>query len=105
IMWVVLIGQNIRGPAAPNHLRKNLGAVTHEPDGERTLFITRCGYEFPCFVEVAAHSIEVPCCDSSLNPRRIDFDAEKSRAVHRCSERLGATHAAKTARHEYPSAQ
>src|SRR2546421_5750564 len=41
--------------------------------------------------------VAVTALQSFLDPRRIDFDAEKNRAIHGRGERLGAAHSAKSA--------
>src|SRR5439155_3566077 len=49
------------------------------------------------FIERPRDLIAVTAVQSLLDPRRIDFDAEENRAVHRRSQRLCATHAAEAA--------
>src|SRR5579864_1712082 len=41
--------------------------------------------------------VAITAFQTFLNPRRIDFNAEKERAIHGRRERLGAAHATKSA--------
>src|SRR5258707_7116826 len=56
-------------------------------------------------VEIARHHVKVSRANAAFNPGGVDFDTEKSGAIHGRGQRLGPTHAAEAAGDDQPAGQ
>ena len=80
-----------------HHLRQDIRAIADQPNRNRFSFFPRLVDQLQRFIERLRDLVAIAALQSLLDPRRIDFDAEKNRTVHRRGERLRATHAAESA--------
>src|SRR5215471_2460821 len=92
-----LIRQNIWHNAALHHLRQNIRTISNEPDGQRLSIFARLLDHFHRLIERMRDLVAISALQSFLDPRRINFHAEKNRAVHGGGKWLCATHSAKSA--------
>src|SRR5262245_1011422 len=89
-----LIGQRVGDDAAPNKLRQDVAAIAHQTDGDALAALPRFVDFAERVVEVVTDFVAVTGLKTLLNARRIDVDAQKTRAVHSRGQRLRAAHPA-----------
>src|SRR5262249_60818401 len=76
---------------------QDIRTVSEQSDRQRA-FLVSCGRnEVPCFIETVGRRVEVACCDTPLNAGGIDLNGEKRGTIHRCRQRLRATHSTESA--------
>src|SRR5436853_7236887 len=71
--------------------------MSNQTDRERSSIFARGVDQLERFIERTRDLVAITVLQSFLDPRRIDFDAEKNRAIHGRSERLRAAHSAEAA--------
>src|SRR5215510_11788562 len=89
-----LIGQRVGDDAAPNKLRQDVAAIAHQSDGDALAALPRFADFAESVVEVVTDLVAVTGLKTLLNARRIDVNAQKTRAVHCRGQRLRAAHPA-----------
>src|SRR5262249_31924335 len=89
--------------SAQDHFRKNFCAVSDEPYRKSTTIVAGDSDEFPSFLEVVGHPVEITGFNAALNMRGIHLNSEKRGTIHRCGQWLGAAHSAQAARQENSS--
>src|SRR5215813_4261441 len=89
-----LIGQRVGDDAAPNKFRQDVAAIPHQTDGDALAALPRFVDFVERVVEVVTDLVAVTGLKTLLNARRIDVDAQKTRAVHGRGQRLRAAHPA-----------
>ena len=97
IVGAGLVGQKIRNDAALGKFWDQIGAVADQSDGGCFAFADGIFENAQSFVEAGDHDVAVAALHAALDALRIDINAEKRRAVHRCGERLRPAHAAHAA--------
>ena len=95
-----LIRQNVGNEIAAHQFRQDVGAIADEAYRDGLFVLERVVEKTEGVVERMRDLIAVTALEPFLDPRRIDIDAEKTSAVHRGGERLGATHSAHAAGHD-----
>ena len=92
-----LIRDGINLYATLHDLRQQFGAVAHQANRHRPFLFARVFANVQRFIQRLRDPIAVTCLDAPLDPRRIDFNSEKDRAIQSRRERLRAAHPAESA--------
>ncbi len=95
-----LIGDHVRGDAADDQLRIDIGGVANQPDGQCRAMGTRLLDQRHGFLEVVDDAIHIAVLQPALRSRWIDLHDEADAAVHRDRQWLGAAHAAQAGRQD-----
>ena len=95
-----LIGQNVGNDSAFHYFRQNVRAVADQSNRNRLVIFARDVDQLKRFIERPRDFVAIATLQSLFDPRRIDIDAEKKRAIHGRGERLRAAHSTKSAGHD-----
>ena len=98
-----LVGDDVRGHAARDQFRVNIGGIAAEADGKRLAAGAGGVNQGKRFIERRRLPLQIAVFQALGDARRVGLDDENRRARHHACERLRAAHAAETGgQNEFP---